>query len=191
MRKIKGILGVFCSLLLFTGYTHGQSVYPGFPEKFDTQIEKDNYKDTELQLNTGLWRLKGVKLVMKKWGIEVADDGTKGLMFQGNSTRLFVAEMKFDLPDGASKVSVMVSSAGQDPSCKWILQASTDGGNKWKRISNEVLTDNKTPKEETFNVNIKGPVRFRIMKLGLGNAKEDPSIENGRLVIDNFTVYKK
>ncbi len=183
---------VFLALLMtvWIGFLTAQSVYPNFPEKFDTKLEKDDYKDTELQLATGLWRLKGVKLVTKKWGIEVADDGTKGLMFQGNSKRLFVAEMKFDLPDGASKVTVMVSSVGKDASCKWILQASTDGGKKWKRVGNEVLTADKTLKEEAFKLNIKGPVRFRVLKLGLGNPKENPSVENGRLVIDNFTVYK-
>lgn len=188
---MKTILGMFMGMMLFVGYSYAQAVYPGFPEKFDTQLEKDDYKDAEVQLSTGLWRLKGVKLVAKKNGIEVEDDGTKGLMFRSNSTRLFVAEMKFDLPAGASKVTVMASSPGKDVSCKWILQASTDGGKKWKRVSNEVLTNNKTPKEQVFEVNIKDPVRFRILKLGLGSVKEDPSIENGRLVIDNFTVYKK
>ncbi|HMR17831.1 MAG TPA: hypothetical protein PKA53_00910 [Sphingobacterium sp.] len=188
---MKGILSVFLGLILFVGYAPAQTIYPGFPEKFDTEIEKDDYKDAELQFTTGPWRLKGVKLVTNKWGIDVEDDGTKGLMFQGNSTRLFVAEMKFDLPEGASRVTVKASSAGKDASCKWVLQASTDGGKKWKRVSNEVLTDNKAAREETFKVNFKAPVRFRILKLGLGNDKEDSSIRNGRLVIDNFTVYKK
>ena len=191
MRKTTGILSVFLGLMLFAGYGHAQSVYPGFPEKFDTPLEKEDYKEADLQLSTGLWRMKGVKLVSKKKGIEVEGDGTKGLMFQGNSKRLFVAEMKFDLQEGASKVTIMASSPGEDASCKWILQASTDGGNKWKKVSNEVLTDSKTAKEEVFKVNVKGPVRFRILKLGLGNAKEDAAVQNGRLVIDNFTVYKK
>lgn len=191
MIKINLKIVTVVILLLSIISVQGQSLYPGFPEKFDAKMEKDDYKESEIEFSSGLWRLKGVKLVAHKWGIDVEDDGTKGLMFQGNTTRLFVAEMKFDLPDGASKVTVKASSAGKDASCKWILQASTDGGKKWRRVSNEVLTDNKTAKEEVFKVNINGSVRFRILKLGLGNAREDASIENGRLVIDNFAVYKK
>lgn len=170
---------------------NAQTVYPTFPETFDTNAEKDDYKEEEINFGSGLWRLKGVKLVVHKWGVDVSDDGTKGLMFQGNSPRLFLAEMKFDLPNGASRVAVRASSAGKDASCRWVLQASTDGGKRWRNVGREVLTDNKTAREESFKVNFKRPVRFRILKLGLGSAKDDPSIQNGRLVIDDFAVYTK
>src|SRR5690606_31133858 len=118
------------SFLLFFGLSsaQAQNVYPNFPEKFDTDAIKDEYGDADVELKTGTWRLKGVKLVSKKKGIEVETDGTKGLQFISNNKGPMVAEMKFDVAEGASKVTVLSSSYGTDATCKWILQASTDAG---------------------------------------------------------------
>ena len=183
---------ILCLFLAFgLTKTQAQNLYPNFPEKFDTDAIKDEYTDADVELKTGVWRLKGVKLVGKKKGIEIDADGTKGLQFISNNKGPMVAEMKFDLLEGASKVTVLSSSYGTDATCKWVLQASTDAGKKWKQIGEEIFADNKLPRTEEFDVNIKGAVRFRILKMALGNPKDDPAIQNGRLVIDNITVYKK
>ena len=48
-------------------------------------------------------------------------------------------------------------------------------------------------KMATFLMDISGPVRFRINKLGLGASgtkdKDGNIVENGRLGIDDFAVY--
>lgn len=49
----------------------------------------------------------------------------------------------------------------------------------------------KVKQQAEFPLDIEGKVRFRIVKLALGNEKGDPSISNGRLSIDDFAVYKK
>lgn len=167
-----------------------QSAYPNFPEKFDTEQIKDEYDDGDVQLKSGLWRLKGVKLVHKKKGVEIAPDGTKALQFISNNKGPMVAQMKFDLKEGASKVIVTYASYGDDASCKWTLEASTDGGKKWKQIGEEVLVENKQPKTEELAVNLRGNVRFRIVKMPLGNPKDNPEIKNGRLVVDDIIIYK-
>ena len=43
--------------------------------------------------------------------------------------------------------------------------------------------------DTVFLMDIKGPVRFRIKKLGLG-ASSPPNVFNGRLGMDDFAVYK-
>lgn len=178
-------------LLLMFGVTKvkAQNIYPNFPEKFDTNYTKDEYKDTDVELKTGTWRLKGVKLISKNKGIE--SDGTKGLQFVSNNKRPMVAEMKFDLLEGASKITVLSSSFGADASCKWRLQSSVDGGKTWKWVGKEILVDNKQPRIEEIDMDINGTVRFRILKQALGSSKDDAAIQNGRLVIDNIAVYKK
>lgn len=191
MKKLKFYIaiGMFCSL----SYVNAQSqdLYPNFPEKFDTNVVKEDYADGDVVMKTGTWRLKGVKLLTKRNGMEIEDDGTKGLVFVSNNKGPMVAEMKFDLADGIAKISVQSSSFGTDASCKWRLQISMDEGNNWKWAGREVLVNNKVPQEEEIKLNVKGPVRLRIVKLGLGNPKEDSSIQNGRLVIDNIAIYKK
>ena len=191
MKKIKLMLGLGLLLVFGTSNIKAQNLYSNFPEKFDTEFIKDEYGDADADLKTGNWRLKGAKLVTKKNGIEIEADGTKGLQFISNNKGPMVAEMKFDLLDGASKVTVLSSSFGEDATSKWMLQASTDGGKKWKQVGKEVFVDNKLARTETFEVDIKGTVRFRILKMALGSIKDDSSIQNGRLVVDNIAVYKK
>jgi hypothetical protein len=43
-------------------------------------------------------------------------------------------------------------------------------------------------KQATFEMNITGPVRFRINKLGLGASS--PTVFNGRLGLDDIAIYK-
>lgn len=191
MKKVKLFI-TLCSLLSASVFiVKAQDLYPNFPEKFDTESVKDEYGDGEVSFKSGNWRLKGAKLVTKKKGIEIDADGTKGLQFISNNKGPMVAEMKFDLTEGASKITVLSSSYGEDATCRWRLQSSTDGGNTWKWASKDVFVDNKPARTEEFNVDFKGTVRFRIVKLALGNPKDDSSIQNGRLVIDNIAVYKK
>ena len=101
--------------------------------------------------------------------------------------------MMFDLPDGASKVSIWYASykASADPSATWRLEYSTDGGTTWIQTGGDIKAVSKTASLITFTMDISGPVRFRINKLGLGSNATDVTIENGRLGLDDFSFYRK
>ncbi len=92
--------------------------------------------------------------------------------------------MNFDVPNGASKVTVLSGSYGTDPGCTWRLEYSSDGGSTWEQIGDEVSVNNKVAETVTFLMDLDGPVRFRVLKLGLGDTN------NGRLNLDDFTIYQ-
>lgn len=159
-------------------------LYPGWPEKFDTDLVKDAYASANLELSTGNWTFNGVTLVTLTSARPINPDGTKGVQFnQRNAVPLFL-QMNFDVPNGASKVTVLSGSYGTDPGCKWQLEYSSDGGANWQQIGDEVNVTNKVAETVTFLMDLKGPVRFRILKLPLGDTN------NGRLNIDDFTIYQ-
>lgn len=159
-------------------------LYPGFPEKFDTDLVKDAYASADLDISTGNWTFNGVTLVTLTSARPINPDGTKGVQFnQRNSVPLFL-QMNFDVPNGASKVTVLSGSYGTDPGCTWRLEYSSDGGSTWEQIGDEVSVNNKVAETVTFLMDLDGPVRFRVLKLGLGDTN------NGRLNLDDFTIYQ-
>jgi hypothetical protein len=160
------------------------SPYPiGFPENFNTQLVKDQYAADNLNLNSGNWTFDGVTLVTITGSRPINPDGTKGVQFNQKNTAPEYLQMNFDVYKGASKVTILYGSYGSDPGCTWCLQYSTDGGASWTQIGDNVEADNKTAQTATFSMNLKGTVRFRVCKLGLGAAN------NGRLNMDDFTIY--
>lgn len=160
------------------------SLYPeGFPEKFDTDLVKDAYARADLELNSGNWIFDGVTLVTKTDLRPINEDGTKGVQFnQKNAVPLYL-EMNFDVYRGASKVTILHGSYGPDPQCTWRLEYSTDEGDSWQQVGDDVTSDNKDPKTAEFEMDIKGKVRFRVHKLALGDEN------NGRLNLDDFNIY--
>lgn len=166
-------------------------LYPAFPEDFENAPEKLKYDRAGIKLKTGDWILD--KCVLQNTTNDAPSSGAYAARLLGDNTSPAYLQMDFDLPNGASKVTVAYSSYGAkaDPACVWVLEYSTDQGNTWQQTGNEVVAENKRSKElAMFTLNIKGPVRLRINKLGLGSQKIDPSIKNGRLSIDDFAVYQ-
>ncbi|HLT87035.1 MAG TPA: DUF5689 domain-containing protein [Sphingobacterium sp.] len=163
---------------------YNPSPYPaGFPEVFNTSLVKDAYARANLDLASGNWTFDGVTLVTKTDLRPINVDGTKGVQFnQRNEVPLYL-QMNFDVYRGASKVTILHGSYGTDPGCTWRLESSTDGGVTWSQVGNDVVANNKTPEIAEFDLDIKGQVRFRIHKLGLG------ADNNGRLNMDDFTIY--
>jgi hypothetical protein len=51
------------------------------------------------------------------------------------------------------------------------------------------FSESSSAKLATFSMDIDGPVRFRIHKLGLGPSS-GTTVKNGRLGIDDFAVYQ-
>jgi hypothetical protein len=160
------------------------SPYPiGFPENFNTSLVKDAYAADNLNLNSGNWTFDGVTLVTITSSRHINTDGTKGVQFNQKNADPEYLQMNFDVYKGASKVTILYGSYGSDPGCTWCLQYSTDGGTNWTQIGDNVEADNKTAETAAFDMNIKGKVRFRVCKLGLGASN------NGRLNMDDFTIY--
>jgi len=100
--------------------------------------------------------------------------------------------MNFDVKKGASKVIFWYSSYGAkaDKPSTFRLEYSTDGGKTWTQTGEDIVAKVKHKQEASFIVDIQGPVRFRINKLGLGNGDADSTISNGRLSIDDFSIYQ-
>lgn len=168
----------------------GAGLYPTFPEDFENGAEKLKYDRAGVKLKTGDWILD--KVVLQNTVNDAPSSGAFAARFVGDNTSPAILQMDFDLPDGASQVKVAYSSyrAKADAPCMWVLEYSTDKGRSWQQAGDEVLAANKAAKETAiFNLNIKGSVRFRVSKFGLGSQKTDPSISNGRLSIDDFAVY--
>ena len=166
-------------------------MYAGFPEDFENAPAKIKYNRAGIKLKTGDWILD--KCVLQNTANDVPASGAFAARFVGDNTTPAYLQMDFDLPNGASKVTVAYSSyaAKADALSMWTLEYSTDKGRTWQQTGHEVVAENKKSKATAvFNLNIQGTVRFRINKLGAGTQQTDATIKNGRLSIDDFAVYQ-
>jgi len=171
-------------------------VYSGYPEDFEFPVDvKTTYNmtaiDNNVDLRTGNWKLQQSLL-----GGLVGYDrffGNQCVRIQQNLAVPAYIQMNYDLPHGATKVTFLYGMYGNDAGCQFQLEYSKDQGNTWDRIG-DVITDahphnvSTEFKLATFIMDIHVPVRFRIHKLGLGAGTS--TIPNGRMNIDNFTVFR-
>lgn len=183
------------ALMLFTSlatYAQKQQVYPGFPEDFESPdtSAKARYKAETIKLKTGEWTLDYALLGALVGHDRFNPSGKQSIRMQQNRSKPAYLSMNFDLNEGASKVTLLYATYYKDAVSTWVLEYSTDGGQVWQAAGKEITTETTDLKLATFNLDIKGKVRFRVNKLGLGDGKQDPSIKNGRLSIDDFTIYK-
>lgn len=166
------------------------ALYANFPETFETPnvAAKSSYNSgTNLvQLNTGSWTLLQGILANTILSDKFNQPGLQAVRMQQNLTTNGFTQMNFDLPDGASKVTVFYGKYATDARSSFRLEYSVNGGTTWTTVGANV-TDmpDKANKQMTWAVNITTPVRFRITKLGTGTSN------NGRLCLDDFAVYKK
>lgn len=166
-------------------------LYPKFPESFEGQeIKPDGYAKATNELTTGRWWFYGARI--DSFANDHPTSGKNAARFVGNNTKPAYVQMNFDLTDGASKVIFWYSSYGAkaDKPCKFQLEYSVDGGKEWKKAGEEIEVKSKIKQAATINLDVKGNVRFRVQKLGLGSEKEDAAIANGRASLDDFSVYK-
>lgn len=188
MKLFKALLVI---LVFTTTTTFAQkALYPNFPENFDSPdtSAKTKYKKGVVMLKSGEWTFDNA--ILGAIPNHEHMNGTQAVRMQQNRSTSSYLEMNFDLLEGASKVVIYYAAYYKDVSSKWRLEYSTDGGATWQQTGKDIDTDQPRLKKEEFNLDIKGKVRFRINKLGLGDGKADPSIKNGRLNIDDFAVYK-
>jgi hypothetical protein len=170
-------------------------IYPGYPESFEAPdaSEKGSYASKTIDLSTGSWTLNQCLLGITG-GRDRIVTGKQAIRFQQNLTTNAYLQMNFDLPNGASKVTLWYGSYYTDASSTWQLEYSIDAGLTWLASGSPIsdaapTSQGLTPKMATIMLDIKGPVRFRINKFGLGPTSV-PKVYNGRLGVDDFAIYQ-
>jgi len=166
------------------------TIYAGFPESFESPeaSTKASYNSGTnlITTPTGTWYLLQAILGNTIGSDKINVPGKQSIRMQQNLTTSGYVQMNFDVPNGASKVTVFYGRYGTDAKSSFRLEQSVNGGTTWTAVGANI-TDmpDKGMKQATWIVNVTGPVRFRINKLGIGTSN------NGRLALDDFTIYKK
>ena len=172
-------------------------LYQGWPETFEEPVQgKTSYNVAAtknlLTMSTGVWYMLQ-NIQGNTAGRDRIVSGTQAIRFQQNLNTPAYLQMNFDVPDGASKVTFWYGSYYTDRSCTFQLEYSIDQGATWIKTGDSVTdahttTASLTAKQAVFLMDITAPVRFRIHKLGLGTSNNN--INNGRLGVDDFAIYK-
>lgn len=171
------------------------TAYVNFPEGFETPLASEKaifdmpVTDNNVILKSGSWKLYQSIFGAVRNSDRFDPSGNQCIRMQKNLTVPAFLQMNFDLPNGASKVTLAYGAYGTEPSSTWRLEYSQDGGSTWIAAGSDISDAAAVAKSVTFNLNLKGAVRFRVNKLGLG-VSNIPFILNGLLNIDSFTVYQ-
>ena len=166
------------------------ALYSGFPESFEQPdfSTKSSYNSGTnlITTPTGVWYLLQAILANTPVSDKYNVPGKQSIRMQQNLTTNGYVQMNFDVPDGASKVTVFYGKYSTDAKSSFRLEYSTNQGTTWTAIGANI-TDmpDKGNKQATWTMNITGPVRFRINKLGIGASN------NGRLALDDFAIYRR
>lgn len=171
------------------------ALYAGFPESFESPdfTQKASYNITatanNIDLSTGNWKLQqailGNTLIRDKYNLP----GSQCVRMQQNLSTSGLVQMNFDVPDGASKVTVFYGKYYTDPASTFRMEYSENGGTNWTALTPDIKDmPERGSKQATFTLNVTGNVRFRVNKLGLGTSSA--SVQNGRLCIEDFAIYK-
>lgn len=172
-------------------------LYAGWPESFENPAEpKGSYNmpdiDNIANFDTGPWYLY-YSIVGNTAGRDRIVSGENAIRVQQNRTEDSYVQMDFDVPNGASKVTFWYGAYYTDRSSTFTLEYSLDGGFTWQQMGDPIsdaqtTAESKDARMATFLMDIQQPVRFRINKWGLGTSS--PTISNGRLGIDDFSIYE-
>lgn len=172
-------------------------IYSGWPESFeDPSHPKGSYNMPEIDNNvvfgTGEWHLYQ-SIIGNTAGRDRIVSGQNAIRFQQNRSDDEYLQMNFDVPDGASKVTLWYGSYYTDRSSTFTLEYSIDQGETWHVVGEPISDAHSTAesanaKQAVFLMDIKQPVRFRVNKKGLGTSNN--LISNGRLGVDDIAVFK-
>ncbi|GAB3924598.1 DUF5689 domain-containing protein [Mucilaginibacter myungsuensis] len=179
-------------------------IYAGFPESFETPdaATKASYNmntatvpDNTITLKTGSWKLEQAILGNLNANRDRYNaPGVQCIRIQQSLSVPGYVEMKFDLPNGASKLTLWQGAYSTDVSSTFKLQYSINGGTAWVdaiavgRTTANIATQTGGSRQETYLFNLTGNVRFRVMKLGLGTTSV-PNVLNGRLCIEDIAIF--
>ena len=168
-------------------------LYSGWPETFEQpDTVKAGYAKWPVILPTGEWTFDQ-SMLGNTVGRDRIVSGKLAVRFQQNLKTPAYLQMNFDVPQGASKVTLWYGSYYTDRSSTFQLEYSIDQGKTWKIVDKPISDAHPTSvslvaKQAVFLMNITEPVRFRINKLGLGTSSN--TINNGRLGIDDIAIYQ-
>jgi hypothetical protein len=139
-------------------------------------------------LKTGNWLLDQAILANTSGRDRFNPTGLQCIRMQQNLAVPGYVQMNFNVPNGASKVSLLYGAYYNDASSSFALEYSKDNGLTWVQTGNVISDASAVAKTATFLMDITGPVRFRVKKLGLGTTN-NTTINNGRLSIEDFAIY--
>lgn len=143
--------------------------------------------DNTLTFPSGPWKL--FQSILGNTSGRDRYTGAQGIRMQQGLSVPAVVEMKFDLPNGASKVTLIYGAYYTDAASSWQLEYSQDQGRTWRQTGPVVTDAGNWQRSITFLMTLTGPVRFRINKLGLG-VSNPPAVLNGRLGLDDIAIYE-
>ena len=144
--------------------------------------------DNNINLKTGGWKLYYAILGTTGGRDRFNPTGKQCIRMQQQLDFDAYVQMNFDLPNGASKVTFSYGAYYTDAGSTLKLDYSQDGGVTWQQTGDQVTDASDESKVAIFLMDIKGAVRFRINKLGLGPTN-GTNIFNGRLCIEDFAVF--
>jgi hypothetical protein len=179
-------------------------IYANWPEGFETPdaAVKASYNmnttavpDNTITLKTGPWKLEQAILGNLNANRDRYNaPGLQCIRLQQSLSVPGYVQMMFDLPNGATKLTLWQGAYSTDVSSTFKLQYSVDAGVNWVdaiavgRTTANIATLTGGSKQETYLFNITGNVRFRVNKLGLGTTSS-PTLLNGRLCIEDIAIY--
>lgn len=166
-------------------------IYESFPENFETgdaALFAEGYSTKTGNLSSGNYTLQNIYIGNTANDLPVS--GSYALRLVGSSATSSWCTMNYDLPNGATKVTLWAGSYGAsaDLGSTWRLEYSQNQGITWSQVGEDILTVSKVKKQFTFLMDLRGPVRFRFGKVGIGASTTNN--QNGRFSIDDFAVYK-
>ncbi|GAB3906727.1 DUF5689 domain-containing protein [Mucilaginibacter boryungensis] len=169
------------------------AIYNKFPEDFETgddvMFNGGSYSVTKTgNLKTGNYTLTNFALAKELYDKPVS--GLYAARANQNSASSSWITMNYDLPNGASKVTVYAGAyaAPGDLGSTWRLEYSQNQGATWSQTGKDILTVSQDRQLFTFLLDLHGPVRFRIGKLGIGTSTTNN--QNGRFDFDDLAVYQ-
>ncbi|MEI7803516.1 MAG: DNA/RNA non-specific endonuclease [Bacteroidota bacterium] len=148
----------------------GLRISTGFPETFESGT-KTSYSNGTVTLSTGSWYFENAQI-----GTSSSDhkNGSKAARIQSTGK----LTMNFNMPNGATQVTVYSAKYGSETSSTWELWQSINDGTNWTKVGTTTVTTSSTTLSATvFQVNVTTPIRFQIRKL-----------TGGKFNIDDITI---
>lgn len=139
-------------------------------EDFETGT-KTGYAVGSVTCSAGSWTMDDALL-----GTSASDakNGTKSVRIRNGSLT-----MDFDVTTGIGILRLYHAKYGTDVDGTWQLEASTDGGTTWTAyVSSPITSSSTTLTQQSFNLNLPGNVRVRVVKTDGGS---------NRINIDDIT----
>ena len=155
----------------------------GFPETFEDAQYNHTSQTTpaNVVIGSGEWRFD--KFITARGNAADRKNGNGALRSSAKAQCIF--EMRYDLPNGASKISFYHGTCSSDGVSQFRVEASTNQGATWNDISDGGFTNTANLVYREISLNIEGPVRFRFFKL----ETPDCTTSACRMNLDDITIY--